>query len=112
MVRQLCGVDRFLQVPFVDMVLPLGGVTQEHLDMAIANLDEYAVVGVSEQFDDYLARCRTAFGWRFGGYQNKNVTFWPRVQQADLTRRQRAAVEEATKLDRVLYEHAKKLAGG
>jgi hypothetical protein len=111
MVRQLCGADRFLQVPFADMMIPLGGVTREHLDAAIAHLDECAVVGTSERFDEYLARCWTAFGWRFGSYRHENVTRWPRVRQYHLTRRQRLAVEQATRWDRLLYQHATRSRG-
>lgn len=112
MVRQLSGHDRFLQMPHDDMVIPFGGVTREHLDAAIANLERCALVGVSEDFAGYMARARYAFGWRVSTWRNVNVSKWPRVRLHDLTRRQRAAVEKAIELDIILYQHAKKLAGG
>lgn len=106
MVRQLCGRDRFLQKPWADMSVPLGGMTEDDLGAAIKHLNKCAVVGVQEKLDDYLERCRQEFAWRNVQAGRHNVSLWPRVKRGDLNKKELAAVEAATRLDRVLYEHA------
>lgn len=113
MVRQLCGRDWFTeQKPWSDTHIPLGHLTDVDLKAAKDNLRSCALVGVTERFDDYLDAGKTEFGWRFGGYQRVNVTRWERLRQQDLTPRQRQAIEQATWMDRELYELAAKLARG
>lgn len=112
MVRQLCGRDEFLQKPGRDMAIPHGGVTQADLESAKANLRSCAVVGIAEQFDAFLGIMRQRFGWRINGYQNVNVTLWPRLHVRDLDRRTLAAMEQSTALDWELYRLAVELSGG
>lgn len=109
MVRQLCGRDLFLQKPWRDMSVPFGSVTSLDLDAAIQHLNECALVGVSERFDAYLNAGRREFGWRAQMGLRENVSIWPRLQRRELTAAQLRAVEKATALDRVLYEHAKRI---
>ena len=106
MVRQLCGRDRFLQAPWADMSVPLGGMTEDDLGMAIKHINKCAVVGVQEKLGVYLEKCRRAFAWRNVLAGHHNVSRWSRVQRKDLSKKQLTAVEAATRLDRVLYEHA------
>lgn len=113
MVRQLCGRDVFAeQAPWKDARIPVGGVTQDDLARAIRNLDECALVGTLERFDAYLDAGRQVFGWRPMSYKVENKTRWERARWTDLTARQKAAVENSVKLDRVLYEHAQKIGAG
>lgn len=112
MVRQLCGRDEFLQKPWRDMSIPHGDVTRADLEAAKAHLRQCAVVGVSEQFDAFIETMRQRFAWRVGSWQNENVTRWERRSRASLDRREMAAIEEATALDRELYDLALELARG
>jgi hypothetical protein len=106
MVRQLCGRDEFRQEPWQDMAIPHGGVTRADLEQAKANLAACAVVGVAERFAEFVATMNQRYAWRAHSWQNENITRWPRLKQADLSTTMRAAVEEATALDRELYEVA------
>lgn len=63
MVRQLCGQDAFLRDPWDDMVIPWRGVTDEHLMMAVENLNKhYVAVGTVENFSSLMQRVATVFG--------------------------------------------------
>ena len=106
MVRQLCGADAFLRVPWADMALPFGGVTEAHLEAARANLARCAFVGVAERFDALMAQCRRRLGWRIPAVPDQNVTTWARPQWDDLDGRTRAAVRDCTRLDAELYAYA------
>ena len=112
MVRQLCGRDEFYQKPGHEMKIPVGQVTRADLEAAKRNLRACAVVGVSEQFPAFMAAMRHRFGWRSTHWRNENVTRWPRLRRGDLDGRQRQAVEQATALDRELYEFAVELVRG
>ena len=113
MVRQLCGRDVFTkQEAWADTKIPVGGITEADLQTAKDNLRACALVGITEEFDDYLDRGKTVFGWRFGGYRRVNVTKWERLRQRDLTAKQRKAVEKATEADRELYDLAVELSRG
>ena len=111
MVRQLCGRDDFLQQPWKDMRIPHGQVTRADLEQAKANLRSCAVVGVAEQFAEFVATMNKRYTWRAHSWTNENITRWPRLQASNLDRRTRAVVEEATALDRELYELALELGG-
>lgn len=112
MVRQLCGRDTFYQKPWREMKIPAGKVTRDDLEAAKANLRACAVVGVSEQFDTFIAAMRRRFGWRTQQWRNENITRWPRPRLQDLNHREREALEQATALDRELYELAVELVEG
>ena len=78
-VRQLCGADRFTmydsqQIPYGDMLIPFGDITEHHLSMAMDNLSSFACVGVVSSFDGFLDRMRRLFSWRIPLYRKKNVT--------------------------------------
>lgn len=112
-VRQLCGVDHFTsvdgkQIPGKDMLIPFGKVTRKHLEMAKANLRKCACVGISEEFDSFLACMRQKFGWRVGYYENKNITGKkPQVDDQSLDMIRKYCI-----LDTELYEYARTLALG
>jgi hypothetical protein len=113
MVRQLCGEDQFInQAPYNDMIIPLGGVTQAHLDAAKENIGSCSVVGVAEQFPQFIKTMNRRYAWRVASWRNENVTRWPRLKRANLDRKTLAVVEAATALDRELYEEALRIVGG
>lgn len=112
-VRQLCGVDRFTmgggkQQPYNDMVIPFSRVARKHLEMAKRNLGKFACVGVSEEFDRFLACMQRRFGWRVGYYEDKNVTGRkPKIDGQSLDIARKHCI-----LDCELYEFAKGIALG
>ena len=113
MVRQLCGEDQFInQTPYNDMIIPLGGVTQAHLDAAKENMRSCSVVGVAEQFPQFIETMNRRYAWRVTNWHNENITRWPRLKRSDLDRKTLAVVEQATALDRELYELAAELMEG
>jgi len=87
--------------PFVEF----GGVTRDHLEAAKVHLrDHFAVVGVTERFDEALVMMRDALGWRRRiAYLRRNVTAEPRarVSAEDL-----AVVRDASRLDAELHAYA------
>lgn len=113
MVRQLCGKDQFSmtegrQVPYNDMKIGFKGVTQEHLDLAIKHVDNFACVGVSENLDTFLDQMRQRFAWRIPLYQNKNVT----RKKPKVSKRSLDIAREMSILDYKLYEYVKGIAKG
>lgn len=52
---------------------PAGGVTDEMLDTAVANLRKMTVVGLTEQFDATLLLLQHTFGWQNLYYTHANV---------------------------------------
>ena len=113
MVRQLCGEDQFInQTPYDDMIIPLGGVTQAHLDAAKENMRSCSVVGVAEQFPQFIETMNRRYAWRVTNWRNENITRWPRMKRSDLDRKTLAVVEQATALDRELYDLAVALMEG
>ena len=113
MVRQLCGRDWFVgQAPYKDTALPLGQITKDDLKRAIENLRRCALVGITEQFDEYVRAGQREFGWRLGACKPVNVTRWERLKQTDLAPKHWAALEKSIELDRELYEVAKEIVRG
>ena len=107
MVRQLCGVDRFLREPERDMVIPFGEVTKDHLEMAKENLRSYFLVGISERYQNFQNALSTKMGWPL--YLQE---FWnPRhVGRRTNIEKDRRWAEDFLSLDCKLYEFAKGLA--
>jgi hypothetical protein len=64
MVRQLCGIEDYQQVPYAKYKVPFGACGPEQLELALENLEKhYTVVGTQEQFGDFLLACQGQFGW-------------------------------------------------
>jgi hypothetical protein len=83
-------------------------VTRAALERAQANLTNFRVVGLLEEFDASLLLLRRAFGWQLPFYVKENVT----KKKTDETFRDaetRGLIEEANRLDLELYEYARKL---
>jgi hypothetical protein len=88
-----------------DTTTPFGGCTTEMLETAKANIaGRFAVVGLTERFDETLLLLRRAFDWRNMFYARANVT--PQRKKASLPADTRRAIEEQNRFDLELYEWA------
>lgn len=89
-----------------DTSTPFGGCSRAMLERAKANLDEaFAVVGLTERFDDSLVLMRRAFGWDRIRYVSVNID--PnRARRTPLSPEDLALVRERNALDLELYEWA------
>jgi Sulfotransferase family. len=91
-----------------EMNLPFGRVTPAMLERAISRLARFAVVGVTERFDESLILLRRAFGWRVrpASAQNVGENRPPRV---DVSEEALEAIERCNRFDRELYRFASDL---
>jgi hypothetical protein len=65
MVRQLCGIEDYQQVPYAEYKVPFGTCGPEQLELALENLEKhYAIVGTQEKFGDFMSACAQRFGWK------------------------------------------------
>jgi hypothetical protein len=88
-----------------DITTPFGACTPEMLERAKANLERFAVTGMTERFDESVVAMIRAFGWRRVRYVTTNVD--PnRSARAPLTDRELALVRERNSLDLDLYAWA------
>jgi hypothetical protein len=91
--------------------LGYGELDRAILEQAKANLSErFAVVGLTERFDESLILLKRAFQWRGVYYARHNVT-QERPPKAAISAETLAVVREHNQLDIELYEHAKALFG-
>jgi hypothetical protein len=80
--------------------------TRAALDLALENLhSQYAVVGLTERFDDFLKALITLFGWPDIAYVDRQVTRTP--SDPELEARVREATERYCSLDIELYAAAR-----
>lgn len=95
--RMLCGIgDR----------LPFAACTTEHLQTAKKHLREhFAVVGLTERFDETLLLLKKALGWKNLFYIPRNVSA-ERPRKSQLPPATIAAIVQANQLDGQLYEYA------
>jgi hypothetical protein len=85
--------------------------TEKTLALAKRNIAEhFAVVGLTERFDETLLLLRRRFGWRTLLYRQLNVTPG-RPVQASLPVETLAVLREHNQFDLELYAHAKQLFG-
>jgi Sulfotransferase family len=95
--------------PEPDSFLPIGGVDERMLEIAKTNLREhFAVVGVTERFDETLSVLSRKFGWADVSYERRNVTE-NRQTLADLPESTVAAILDANRFDAQLHETARSL---
>jgi hypothetical protein len=85
---------------------PAGVADRPLLERAIARLDRFAVVGLTERFDATLLLLARTFGWAEPYYERENVNS-ERPPRSDISRDAIALIESRNALDRELYEHAK-----
>jgi hypothetical protein len=85
-----------------DKTTPFGECTPEMLERAKANLEGFAVAGLTERFDESLVAMIRRFGWRRVRYVTTNVD--PnRGSRTPLTERESALMREHNALDLDLY---------
>ncbi|MFW6116590.1 MAG: sulfotransferase family 2 domain-containing protein [bacterium] len=95
--RRLSGVGR---------TVPFGQCTAELLERAKKNIREhFAVVGLSERFDETLLLINGAFGWRSRCYVKTNVTR-NRPHIGAIAKDTRNLIAENNQLDIELYRYA------
>lgn len=85
-----------------------GECSREMLDLAKQHLDEFFIVGLVEQFDEWVTLLSTLFGWGAPFYSRANVTRWrlsPQQLPADLIE----WLHENNQFDFELYAYAKTL---
>jgi Sulfotransferase family len=84
---------------------PPGATTEAMLDAALENLERFAVVGLSERFDESVALVGEALGIDDTSYEPARVNEQRPPREA-VSPAALALVEERNALDRRLYEHA------
>lgn len=86
---------------------PYGACTPAMLRTALDNLaNRYALVGVTERFDEFLALAKRLLGWRELGYARRKVTkSRPAVEALDAS--DRAMIVQYNALDMELYAAAR-----
>jgi hypothetical protein len=85
---------------------PFGGCTEEMLETAKSNLrDRFAVVGLTERFDETLLLMKRAFGWRNVFYTRQNVSS-RRPSRKELAPETLQAIASTNQLDIALYRYA------
>jgi hypothetical protein len=88
-----------------EMNLPCGRVTPAMLERAMSRLAQFAVVGITERFDESLLLLQDAFGWRCQRAAASNVgeNRPPRIEVGAATLQ---AIEDCNRFDRELYRFA------
>lgn len=88
-----------------DLDLPLGGVTEEHLRQAQANLKaHFRFVGVMREYDFSQLILGRLYGWNWKFYVPKNVA--PKSDQYRIPPDVMAAIRELNRFDQELYRTA------
>lgn len=83
-----------------------GGCTDEMLETAKRNLrDRFAVVGLTERFDETLLLMKKAFGWGNVFYTRQNVSS-QRPRREELAPETLQAIASTNQLDIALYRYA------
>lgn len=91
------------------MNLPYGRVTQQMLDRAKANLAKYfAVVGLTERFEESLILFRRTFNWRLYGFIERNVGD-NRARRTEMSEETLKVIENCNCFDLHLYQFAVEL---
>ena len=86
----------------------IGGCTRQMLERAKANLAQFAVVGLTDRFDEFYALLASRLGQPMRTYVAEKVNAHrPRIDQLD--RRTLAEIERRNALDRELYRFGTEL---
>jgi hypothetical protein len=91
-----------------EMNLPCGRVTPAMLEHAISRLTRFAVVGLTERFDESLVLLQRAFGWRVRPPSAQNVGE-NRPPRIDVSEEALETIERCNRFDRELYRFASDL---
>lgn len=100
---------RNLQTRLLAAVQPPEEVGEQHGDLALERLRKsFALVGVTERFDDFLLTARKLFGWQHILYYRKNAGKTkppPEVIEPEL----REELRDLNRQDQRLYDEARRL---
>ncbi len=88
--------------------IPFGKTTPEMLEQAQENLQNLAVVGLVEHYDESLLLMKAVLGWRWLFYRRRNVTA-NRPPQAAIPPETLRLIEDIHALDCALYRRAQEL---
>lgn len=88
--------------------LPCGKVTRELLESAKQNLSRFAVVGLTERFDEFQILLHRTFNWPLYRYPSKNVGS-ERARRHELDAETIATIERCNGYDMELYHFAEQL---
>lgn len=87
-----------------DLSTPYGKCTDEMLETAKGNIEKaFAVVGLTERFDETLLLLQKTFGWSHLHYVRSNVA--PSSQPLTLSDEARTLIAEHNRLDDALYQY-------
>jgi hypothetical protein len=86
-----------------------GNISSPHLQTAIENIHkDFAVVGLTEMFDESLFLMKQSFGWNDIDYEKVNITKKrPSINQID--EKVRSELERKNELDMALYKYAENM---
>ncbi len=84
---------------------PIGEVDQQLLDLAIKHIEEdFAVVGLTEYFDQSVLLLQKIMGWKFAFYLRRNVG--KKKEKTSVPESLKEKIREKNHLDVALYEYA------
>ncbi len=84
---------------------PFGQVTQETLDLAKKNVEQYfCLVGMQSRFDESLTLMHRILRWRYPLFYLRGMVNKKRPKLSEVTHADRQCIEERNALDRALYE--------
>lgn len=109
--RATGAIDNF-QVRLVSGVMydvPFGELDESHLELAIRNLEQFAVVGLTERFDESLLLMQERFGWRDVTYERPLNTSRSQRTVDELAPAEFDALMSVTRLDAELFEYGRAL---
>ncbi|MCK4761354.1 MAG: sulfotransferase family 2 domain-containing protein [Candidatus Aminicenantes bacterium] len=78
------------------------------LEQAKKNLETFAAVGISEEFEAYLDLINKKFGWEIPAYDRRNVA-GNRPEKESLDRETLSVLEQYNALDIELYDYARRM---
>lgn len=91
-----------------EMNLPCGRVTAQMLERAMSRLARFAVVGLTERFDQSLLLLQRAFGWEVQAVRAQNVG-GNRPPRTEVSEEALGTIERCNRLDQELYRFAAEL---
>jgi Galactose-3-O-sulfotransferase len=84
-------------------------VIRGHLGRAIENLQDFAVVGLAERFDETLILMKRELGWRTPFYVSQNVSPRPATGSHAISDQALGLIREKNGLDLELYSEASRM---
>jgi hypothetical protein len=80
-------------------------IDERRLELAKANLEQVDVLGIQEQYQEFVDELRDRFGWRFDRAGNRRVS----REEWDVSASFRKQIADDNAADLELYEHARRV---